>query len=272
MTQFIANIGGNHNQDLNRTLDLVRVTQEMGCWGVKLQIYNSEQMYRNASKELIADMKQSEFPLEYLYTVKKYCRLKGINLGFTVFHPDMVDKICSFADFYKIGSYELSCIPLVERILKEDKRTYLGMQVPFDASFSSYCPPNWLIYGCLPTLLANECDLGGIGIIQANFPNATYGWKDHTVMPGVIYKAIALGMSVIEFQLDMEDKLGNDFLYGHCWIPSKMRKVIENIAVGEICLETWEEQPKEIISRRDSSDFKCGIISLEEIEIEPVLE
>ena len=59
------------------------------------------------------------------------------------------------------------------------------------------------------------------------------GWSDHTVDPGVIYRAInRWDAKVIEFHLDLDGK-GDEYDSGHCWLPDKISSVIKDIRHGQ---------------------------------------
>ena len=58
------------------------------------------------------------------------------------------------------------------------------------------------------------------------------GWSDHTVSPGVIYRAIhKWNANIIEFHLDL-DKQGEEYQSGHCWLPDQIKPVIQSIKTG----------------------------------------
>jgi N-acetylneuraminate synthase len=78
---------------------------------------------------------------------------------------------------------------------------------------------------------AEDCNLAAIATLRGAF-ECPVGWSDHSVQPGVIYRAVhRWGASVIEFHLDLEGK-GSEFDSGHCWLPEQMRSVIASLHAG----------------------------------------
>ncbi len=81
----------------------------------------------------------------------------------------------------------------------------------------------------------DECGLKIILNLYANRGTQAYkiGWSDHTGEPGVIHQAIAYGAEVIECHLDKGDAEGYESQYGHCWTPSRLVKVINDVKIGQ---------------------------------------
>ena len=62
--------------------------------------------------------------------------------------------------------------------------------------------------------------------------NVHFGWSDHSVNPGVLYRAVhRWGAEMIEFHLDLEGE-GEEYRTGHCWLPEQIKHVIETIKSG----------------------------------------
>ena len=58
------------------------------------------------------------------------------------------------------------------------------------------------------------------------------GLSDHSVQPGVLYRAVhKYGANVVEFHLDL-DGSGAEYATGHCWLPDQIAPVIDTIRVG----------------------------------------
>ena len=58
--------------------------------------------------------------------------------------------------------------------------------------------------------------------------NIQIGWSDHTVSPGVIYRAVhKFRANIIEFHLDLDGQ-GEEYTSGHCWLPEDIKIVINS--------------------------------------------
>ena len=77
----------------------------------------------------------------------------------------------------------------------------------------------------------SETNLSAINTLRTSF-NCSVGWSDHSVSPGVLYRAIhAWGATTIEFHLDLEGE-GEEFAAGHCWLPDSMKTLIQAVRIG----------------------------------------
>jgi N-acetylneuraminate synthase len=162
----------------------------------------------------------------------------------------------NYVDYFKIGSYELLYTDLIETVartgkpwiistgmesfnLKKDssnqkdfminvrKATRIGRLVENSPFVILACNSN---YPAKP----EDCNLRNIAILSDYFIAQKIGWSDHTVEPGVIYKAISLGAEYIEFHFDLEDGMGYEYKIGHCWKPNQIKKVIHDVRIGEV--------------------------------------
>jgi len=237
MTYWIADICSNHNQNLQRTKELILSAAEAGCDAVKLQLFKANKLYAPQFKEQRKKMAKWEFPEKWLEDISDHCKYLNIKFGCTPFDLDAVETLKPYVDFYKIGSYENQWVELIKRVIatKKDWMISAGMmqliniQRFMDQHLIQKNKPKAL-FMCNSTYpaKAEECNLKTINYCN-NFMKADIGWSDHTNEPGVIYKAVSEGAKYIEFHLDLNDKKGFESEIGHCWTPNEIRKIIYNV-------------------------------------------
>jgi N-acetylneuraminate synthase len=91
------------------------------------------------------------------------------------------------------------------------------------------------------------------------------GWSDHTVEAGVIHRAIhRWGAKVVEFHLDL-DGTGPEYSTGHCWLPSQISAVINDVQKALLADGTGikEPVPSEIPDREWRADPEDGLRPLQ---------
>ena len=44
-TKFICEVGSNHNQSLDKCLEFIDTAKELGCWGIKFQMFNADLLW-----------------------------------------------------------------------------------------------------------------------------------------------------------------------------------------------------------------------------------
>lgn len=287
--KWICEIGSNHNQDIVRIIDLIGTAKTIGCDAVKFQYFQADQLYAPQFKERIIEMKQWELPFKFIPEIVSYCKTLDLKFGCSVFHLEAVQSLERFVDFFKIGSYELLWTPLIQAVAKTGRSWMMstGMENlsskandPIQMAqaigwMSNYNIP-CTIFHCNGNYPAqpNNCNLNEIAKLKKHFydnhgDHLKIGWSDHTTEPGVIYKAIELGAEVIEFHLDLNDGLGNESQIGnsnHCWPPYKIKKVIDNIKIGEIAEFTSDSREDE--AKKWRTDPEDGLRPLKEFRKE----
>ena len=247
MIRFIAEIGSNHNQNLERAIELIKTAKSIGCWGVKFQLFRAEELYAPQYKQQIEMNKAREFPISWIPKIAKVCEETKIKFGCSVFHEQDVDEISSFVDWFKLSSFDirrdsLTCammqtgIPLMVSLGLARGRDIIRIgQLAEECNFGReltllHCVSKY------PALL-QDCNMEeGIGRImrligskQFNYDSMKFGWSDHTTHYAAILSAITMGGTTIECHLDLEDKKGAEFNHRHCWTPHLLDAVISDI-------------------------------------------
>lgn len=237
---FIADIGSNHNGDINRAVALVLAAHNVGCSAVKIQYFRGLKLYSKEFPALREKMYQRELPDSFLPIIWRVCHENGMALHVTPFHSSHVSMLTDYADEFKIGSYEI----LNEKLIMACAVTRKPIAISCGLAFADeareafraarHYSPQVFIYHCNSHYPAKpkECNLGLIKELRVWYTNV--GWSDHTGSPSVIHRAVALGAKRIEFHLDLEYSGGNEAEHGHCWTPAAIKTVIDAVGLGEI--------------------------------------
>jgi sialic acid synthase SpsE len=268
--RFVAEVSSNHNQDLDRCLQFIDKASEIGCTAVKFQLFKIEQLFAPEILEKSEELrcrKAWELPVSFLPDLAARCRQKASQFGCTPFYLNAVDELYQHVDYYKIASYELLWHELLRTCAQTGKPVVLStgmatmdeVKAAVDVLTDSGCEDLTLLHcvSAYPTPVS-ECNLSAIETLKNSIssePSALslhFGWSDHSVNPGVIYRAThRWGAQMIEFHLDLDAK-GEEYAAGHCWLPDKIKPVIENVRLGFQADETGDKAPSQIgISERD---------------------
>jgi len=239
MARFIAEISSNHNGDKKRCLDLIRAAAACGCWGVKFQLFRIEHLFAPEilqQSETHRLRRRWELPLHFLPDLAACARTEGLALGCTPFDLEAVDILAPHVDFLKVASYELPWLNLIRKCgetglplmmscgMADEKEISQAVDVARSTGISDltvfHCVSNY------PVAAAN-CNLAATAALKNLFPDAEIGWSDHSVDPGVVFRAIShWNCDAVEFHFDLEGQ-GDEFGAGHCWLPRQMQPLIE---------------------------------------------
>jgi len=239
---FIAEVSSNHSKDLERAIAFVDSAAESGCSAVKFQLFKIEKLFSPEilkKSKLHRDRKQWELPKEFLPSISQRCKENNIQFSCTPFYLDAVDELEPYVDFYKIASYELLWDELLKRCALTKKPVIIStgmanldeIKHAVDILRSNYCEPILLHCTSAYPTPYQDANLSAIETIR-EATGCDVGWSDHTVNPGVIFRAIhKWGVKVIEFHLDLEGD-GEEFSAGHCWLPDQIKQVIVQVSNG----------------------------------------
>ncbi len=240
---FVAEVSSNHQRDLERCLEFIRTAAEIGCDAVKFQLFRVRELFapealRHNPKLLAREA--WELPVEFLPRLAEGCAQAGIRFSCTPFYLDAVEELLPFVDFYKVASYELMWDDLLSACARTGKPVVLstGMATLDEVNHagsvlrSAGCRDLTLLH-CVSSYPAKpeDCNLAAIATLREAC-QCPVGWSDHSVNPGVIFRAVhRWGAALVEFHLDLDGK-GAEFSSGHCWLPQAMRDVIAAVRTG----------------------------------------
>lgn len=240
---FIAEVASNHNRDLNRCLAFVEKAAAIGCDGVKFQLFRVRDLF---APEILSrssehrDRVKWELPLEFLPRLSAACRHYELELCMTPFYLEAVEQLVPHVDFFKIASYELLWGELLRACARTGKPLALstGMANLREVSrgvaeFRGHGGRELTLLHCVSHYPAqpDECHLSSIKTLRTRF-NCPVGWSDHSLNPGVLYRAVhRWHADMVEFHLDLDGR-GEEYRTGHCWLPHQIEPVIRWVRAG----------------------------------------
>ncbi len=221
--QIISEIGINHDGNLDKALEMIRVSADCGVDFCKFQLLKADEMYQESagsyatetgSTDDIYDLvKKSELQKEWIPRLIEECEANDVRFLTSVYDLVGLDEILEFdPELLKVASYEIHYHQLFERLGE------LGIPIIFstagatigdvDEALRAYGnPSNTCIMHCNGKYPADR-DMVNMNVLKTfryAFPEATIGFSDHTEDPvEAPVAATALGAHAIEkhFTLD----------------------------------------------------------------------
>ncbi|MBP7633753.1 N-acetylneuraminate synthase family protein [Candidatus Ozemobacteraceae bacterium] len=139
---IIAEAGSNHNRDFDTAIKLIDVAADAGADAVKFQIFAAEKIYSKKTpmasylkdKKLARDgetlwdiIKRLEIPRGWTNELMAHCRKKNIMFLCTPFDIPAVEELeTAGVEAYKIASFEITHLPLIERVARTGKPLILS--------------------------------------------------------------------------------------------------------------------------------------------------
>ena len=216
---IIAEMSGNHNQSLERALQIVDAAALAGAHAIKLQTYtadtitikgaytiNDENSLWNG-KELHDLYKQAYTPWEWHQPIFDRATEKGLVAFSSPFDETAVDFLETLhVPAYKIASFENTHLPLIRKVAQTGKPIIISTGVSSIADIdetvrllkNAGCE-NFILLKCTSTYPATpeNTNINTIPHLSKLY-NCIVGLSDHTMGIGVSVAAVALGARVIE--------------------------------------------------------------------------
>jgi N-acetylneuraminate synthase len=222
-TEIIAEIGINHNGEVNLAKKMIDVASSSGCDYVKFQKRTIDIVY--TQEELDAPRKSPwgntfrvqkeglEFGYEEYKELSQYCKERGIKWFASPWDIVSLKFLDSFPDcaFIKIPSALITSERLLNECFYTDKQIIIstGMSdLPMVERAVSILGEKKIhcIMQCTSTYpsLPEELNLKCIQTLKERFPWAKIGFSNHS--PGIIYMplAVALGAEMIEYHITLD--------------------------------------------------------------------
>lgn len=287
---IIAEMSGNHNQSLDRALEIVKAAANSGVDALKIQTYTADSITLNCDNtDFIIEDKSSLWNGEKLYDLYKKastpyewhkpifdkCKELGIASFSTPFDLTAVDFLEELGcPIYKIASFENGDIPLLKRVAQTKKPVIMSLGMigldeikeGVNILKSNGCNDLTLLK-CTSSYPAHVDDSNLLTIcdLQKHFTDCKIGLSDHTLGIGAAIASIALGGCVIEKHFTLSRAEGGvDSAFSI--EPQEMKQLVEECnnaynALGKASYELSESEKKSLKFRRSlyiSKDIKKG--------------
>jgi N-acetylneuraminate synthase len=284
----IAEMSGNHNQSLERALEIVEIAAKTGAQCLKIQTYTPDTMTLDlderefyisdknlwTGKSLYALYKEAYTPWEWHEPIFNRARSLGMVPFSTPFDETAVDFLESLnVPCYKIASAEIIDLPLIKKVASTGKpmiistgmATLAEIAEAVDTARKEGCK-DLILLKCTSTYPAIPIDSNILTIpnMREVF-DCEVGISDHTMGIGVSVASVSLGGTVIEKHLTLDRSEGGvDSAFS--LEPNEMEQlVIESErawhALGKVSFGPTDAELKSLVFRRSlyiSEDMKAG--------------
>jgi N-acetylneuraminate synthase len=286
---IIAEMSGNHNQSLERALEIVEAVAKSGAHALKIQTYTPETMTLDLDEREfhISDPNsawtgaslyklygQAYTPWEWHRPIFDRARELGVIVFSTPFDDTAVDFLESLdVPCYKIAAFENTDLPLIRRVAATRKPLIISTGMASIAELDDTVRTareagckDLILLKCTSTYpaVANNTNILTIPHMRALF-RCEVGLSDHTLGVGVSVASVALGATVVEKHFTLDRAAGGvDSAFS--MEPAEMAQLVVETerawqALGQVSYGATEAEKKSIIFRRSLyvvRDLKAG--------------
>jgi pseudaminic acid synthase len=283
---IIAEMSGNHNQSLERALEIVDAAALAGAHAIKLQTYTADTITLKGAytihdenslwngKELHELYQQAYTPWEWHQPIFERAKEKGLIAFSSPFDETAVDFLETLdVPAYKIASFENTHLPLIRKVAQTGKPIIISTGVSSISDIDETVRllrkegcENFILLKCTSTYPATveNTNINTIPHLSKLY-NSIVGLSDHTMGIGVSVAAVALGARVIEkhFTLRRADG-GVDSAFS--LEPEELKALVDEtknafLALGEISYGVQQAEEKSKFFKRSiyvSKDIAVG--------------
>jgi N-acetylneuraminate synthase len=288
---IIAEMSGNHNQSLERALEIVDAAAKAGAHALKIQTYTADTMTLNLNhgeffiedknslwkgKSLYELYQEAYTPWEWHGPIFERCKSHGMIFLSTPFDSTAVDFLETFdPPVYKIASFENTDIPLIKKVAQTGKPMIIStgmasiaeLDLTVQTARENGCK-DLILLKCTSSYPSTPENTNILTIphLRELF-DLEVGLSDHTMGVGAACASVALGATVVEkhFTLSRADG-GVDSAFS--LEPHEMNLLVTETkraweALGKISYGVTEIEKKSLVFRRSiyiAEDVKEGDI------------
>lgn len=254
-TFIVGELSCNHLNNYDLAFKTIDAMIDSGVDCVKLQTSQADKITINCDKEdfiikggtlwdnrTLYDLyKDTDTPWEWHKPIKEYVESKGKEFFSSPFDNEAVEFLEKLdVSAYKIASFEITDIPMIERIAKKNKPIIISTGIAFKEDIrlalktchdvgnnqvillkcTSEYPTPW-----------DDVNLKMLNTLASDF-DCLVGISDHTLGDIVPCAAVAMGAKIVEKHFILDRKLGgDDALFS--MEPQEFKSMIERIRITE---------------------------------------
>ena len=283
---IIAELSANHNGSLNTALDTVRAAKRAGADCIKLQTFTADTITLDSKKkdfkirqgtlwdgQYLHDLyKTTHLPWEWHEQIMEVAKQEGLICFSSPFDPTSVEFLETLnVPAYKIASFEITDIPLIELVASKGKPIIIStgvaeqedIELALDAC-KRMGNNNVALLKCTSSYPApiEEANMSMIKDLAERY-NVISGLSDHTIGSTVPVVATALGAKIIEKHFILDRSIGGadaSFSMNEAEFTDMVKAVREaECAVGVVDYKLTKKQLK-------GKDFARSLYVVENIK------
>jgi len=265
-TYFIADIAANHDGDLDRAIELIRLAADAGAEAAKFQNFRAPKIVSDYGFKALgvqqshqADWSKSVFevyddasvPFEWTPILKDACDKHNIHYFSSPYDYEAIEMLDNYVPAYKAGSGLMSWPDALVRMASLGKPILIATGAADMADvvrvmrLVSNVNDQIVLMQCNTNYTASDSNYDHLNInvlktYAAMFPSTILGLSDHTHSPAPITGAVALGARIIERHFtDNNDREGPDHKFA--MNPKNWAEMVKQVRILERALGSTDK-------------------------------
>jgi sialic acid synthase SpsE len=298
---FIADIGANHNGDLEKAKELIYMAAEAGAHAAKFQHFkadsivsrhgfealkNEQSHQKNWKKSVFEVYQDASINLDWTKTLVDTCKNAGVEFFTSPYSTSLVDYVDEYVPAFKVGSGDITWPEIINKMASKSKPILLACGASTldeidRAVQQTLCHTGDIVIMQCNTNYTASLDnfkyinLNVLKTLRSMYPQAILGLSDHTPGHSTTLGAIALGANVIEKHFtDSNENEGPDHKFA--MNPNSWREMVERsnelyLALGSGIKKVEDNEKETVIVQRRSvrirNEVNVGdILTIDKVE------
>lgn len=283
---LIAEIGGNHEGSFGLAQKQLELAIESGADCIKFQLYRGDTLVNSiVSPDRNSHFKRFELTKEQHMALATRCIEAGRDYLASVWDLEMLEWIDPYLNRYKIGSGDLTALPILKAFASRGKPVILSTGLATQAEVQTavdvirntnaiYREPGMLaVLQCTSMYPIPDSD-ANLSVIRslAEIPGITVGYSDHTVGLEAMVTSVAVGARILEFHFT-DKREGRDFRdHKVSLMAQEVKELRIRIEQVMTLLGTPDKRPLEIeIANGHLQSFRRGVYPARDLEAGTVI-
>jgi sialic acid synthase SpsE len=260
---FIADIGANHDGDINRAFKLIELAKEAGAHAAKFQNFIAAKIVSRSGFDFLGNKlshqsmwersiyetyEDASISYEWTAKLKEKCDEVDIEYFTSPYDFESVDNVDPFVEAYKIGSGDVTWHEIIEYIAGKGKPILMATgastlhEVKLAMNIIRKLTSKVVLMQCNTNYTANPDNFRfiNLNVLKAyaqEFSDAIIGLSDHTHGHATVLGAVALGARVFEKHFtDDNTREGPDHTFAmnpSTWVDMVARANEVYLALGD---------------------------------------
>ena len=246
---IIAELSTNHKGSFTEAFKLIEAAADCGVNAIKIQTYTADSMTLNVKNKYFKIRDKSNLwngyylhdlykkgSTPYSWHKKIFDKAKSLGLDYfsSPFDVKAVDFLIIKCKMYKIASFEITDLKLIEKIASTKKTTFIstGMATKTEILnvikiFKKKRNKNYILLKCTSNYPSDPSDSNIITIkdMKKEF-KCPVGISDHTLGIGVPLASVALGAQVVEKHFKLKNSSKKELDDAFSLIPEQMSQLV----------------------------------------------
>lgn len=244
---IVAEIGNNHEGNVNIAIEMIDAAKECGVDAVKFQTFQTKYYVSRQNKARFERLKSFELSRKEFSKLAEYARKRNRCFLSTPFDLESAKVLLEIADAVKISSSDNNFYPLLDIAAKGERPLLVSTglsplgqikkTIQFVKERRDVTLPGLevALLHCVTSypVKDEEANLCAITQLRKEFNDMEIGYSDHTLGSEAVIVAVALGARIIEKHFTL-DKNQSDFRdHKLSADPAEMKKLVSGIRRAE---------------------------------------